>query len=263
MDNILPLNKKWFFEFIDMYKKEIGLPYSCRHHPSLVDKDVVKVMKETGCYLIHFGVESGNEFILKDVLNRSVTREQIKSAFKACHDAGISVLSYNMIGLPLETLQMTLDTIKLNAEIGAERMMHPIFYPFPKTRLYDLSVEKGFIPPNLDYTKEVQLTQPQYPQEQVLFVRSYFSVFVRLYRLIFKLSPSTRKTAENIVDKIFTTKYKPHNLLVKLADKSSKMMTETKLFIRTYFPDVYLYLRDMRIKRREKVAYYEPMGGEE
>ena len=111
-DNILPFNLDWFFDFIQRYKTEIALPFACRYRANLVKEEVIEALKDAGCYLVHFGVESGNEYISNQVLNRGIKREQLERAFDLCHKYKMSTLSYNMVGLPDETLETALDTIK-------------------------------------------------------------------------------------------------------------------------------------------------------
>ena len=249
-DNILPFNRKWFFEFIELYKKEIKLPFVCRHRANLVQRDDIQALKEAGCYLIHFGVESGNEYIQNTILKRGLTNKQIINAFKICNEVGISTLAYNMLGLPYEDLSRTLETIKLNAKIRATRVMHPIFYPYPKTKLYEISLEGNFIPTNLDYADEVRLTQPQYPREQVLFARAYFHHYVKIYRLIELMPNFIHPYIERFIDFTFITPIKPHHFLTQIAGIHVSIETKLKNILRNRFPKLYLWLRDRMVKQR-------------
>jgi radical SAM superfamily enzyme YgiQ (UPF0313 family) len=248
MDNILPLQKKWFYEFADHYIKEIHLPFSCRDRADLLDRDVIRKLKEMGCYLIHFGVESGNDMIRNEVLKRRLKKEELIQAFDVCREMGISALSYNILNAPLENIHTSLETIKLNARLRANRMTATICYPYPGTALYDIAVEHNLLKPDFDYTEEVPIQNPGFSREDVLFVQRFFRQFVLLYRLTEKLPVSFRKQAEQVLDFFFTSKSVPRGLLVKLGNLQAKGIANTKVFLQHYFPDFYLWLRDTVVR---------------
>ena len=53
------------------YKKEINIPFACLIRADLATDETVKLLKDAGCYLISFGIESGNENIRNTVLKKS------------------------------------------------------------------------------------------------------------------------------------------------------------------------------------------------
>ncbi len=68
-DDLLFARKEWVKEFIHLYQKEVGLPFSIDLRINLATEELLSLFKEGGGYLLRFGVESGNDFILKEVLN--------------------------------------------------------------------------------------------------------------------------------------------------------------------------------------------------
>jgi anaerobic magnesium-protoporphyrin IX monomethyl ester cyclase len=248
LDNILPLYNDWFLEFADLYKGEIGLPYACRHRSNLVNEDNVSKLAESGCYLIHFGIESGNEEIRKQVLNRKTSQKQIERAFALCRDYGISTLTYNMVGLPHENKRKFLDTVKLNARIKPNRMVLSVFYPYPHTVLNDLAENEGILAEDFDYETESYLEQPDFPVAQVNFCHRYFRAAVRWYMLLGRLSLPGRIMAA-FTDFFYSTPYLPHKLLVAFADLAGGAYESFKRFVRRRTPGVYLWLRDKVVRR--------------
>ncbi len=132
-DDILVLNKKWLSVFCDAYKKEIGLPFVCNARVETTNDDVVRLLKDAGCTSVSFGVESGNEWLRKNVLNRRYSNKAVKEAFRITRKHGIKSFSYNIIGLPFETKEMAKDTLKLNLEIRPDYGKCFYFYPYPRT----------------------------------------------------------------------------------------------------------------------------------
>ncbi|MBI5060811.1 MAG: radical SAM protein [Candidatus Aenigmarchaeota archaeon] len=127
-----------------MIKNNIKIKWKCEARVNLVDRQLLEKMKQAGCYLIAYGVETGNQHLL-DVLKKGTTLEQIRAAFKATHAAGIETLAYIMIGIPgetHETIQRTLDFI---LEIDPGYVQMGIATPYPMTELYDIAKRKGLI----------------------------------------------------------------------------------------------------------------------
>ncbi|MCP4229869.1 MAG: B12-binding domain-containing radical SAM protein [bacterium] len=249
LDNILPLYEDWFDEFIELYKAEIKLPYACRHRHNLVKYDDLVKLKETGCYLIHFGLESGNSEIRKKVLNRQESYEQIIRAYQWCHDVGISTLTYNMVGLPGENKDKFLDTVKLNARVRPNRMVLSVFYPYPHTALHDIAERSGIMAEHFDYEVESYLDQPEFPVAQVQFCHRYFRFATRWYMLTYRLG-AVGKLLRYLSDVIYTSSLLPHKLLNVIAGIVSRAFEGFKLFVRRRLPGIYIWLRDKVVRRR-------------
>ncbi|MEW6095645.1 MAG: radical SAM protein [bacterium] len=137
-DDILPLNKSWFEEFVNEYRRKFTLPFELNCHPNLLTKEIAKIAKSGGCIRISIGIESGNDWLRKEILNRYITKQQILDAFSICNELGIKTLSYNMIGLPFETRRKILDTIQLNAKVRPHGIQVSIFYPYQGTKLFEV-----------------------------------------------------------------------------------------------------------------------------
>ena len=80
-DDILIINKKWLFPFLDLYKREIGLPFLSTVRANLVDEEIVSALKTAGCISCVFGIESGDEKIRNEVLAKGVKDTEI---FEGC-----------------------------------------------------------------------------------------------------------------------------------------------------------------------------------
>jgi anaerobic magnesium-protoporphyrin IX monomethyl ester cyclase len=144
-DDTFTFNKKWLKEFCVEYAKKIKLPFSCNGRVENIDSELCEVLKNAGCNSIMFGVESGSEKIRREILRRPISNEIILSAFENTKNAGIKTLSYNMVGIPYETVEDFKKTIDLNKKIEPDEVQCTIFYPFTGTDLLRLCEEKGWI----------------------------------------------------------------------------------------------------------------------
>lgn len=248
-DDILPLKRKWFFDFVKLYKKEIGLPFACNAFASGITDEIARALKEAGCYRIHFGVESGNFDMRKDVLKRRMTNDQIIRGFDNCRKYGIATLAYNMVGLPFEDRRKSLDTIKLNAKLKPNRALAAIFYPYPHTEAYEMSVAAGFIPQDIDYAASVLLDQPQFTKDEVQFVSAYFRPFMRLYRLAFWLPRPIGVLVEKLIDRLFLFRHMPYRSLTRTINSMNRAIGWLKRLLKKRATPVYLFLRNRLLRQ--------------
>ncbi len=237
-------NIAWLTEFGSLYKRKVALPFTCNHRVNLITAELVRLLKDAGCYQIFLGIESGNERIRNRVLNRNLSRQTIIRAFRLCAEAGIRTVAYNMIGVPFEDNRAMLDTIKLNAEARANHSLCPVYYPFPGTRLFELSVEHGFVPAVFDYREDRHLVQPTLSRSELFFTRYYFKAFVRAYRAAFRLPGPARRLAETALDSIFLSRFLPRRPLAALARLWEREFTGLKAFLRRRVPRLYVLGRN-------------------
>jgi radical SAM superfamily enzyme YgiQ (UPF0313 family) len=196
------MNKSWFAEFTRQYSRRVRKPFEMNCHPNLMDKDIAIMAKSAGCALIRFGIESGNEHIRRDILDRSVTDRRIGDAFRCCDDVDIKTLSYNMIGLPHETRKQILDTIKLNAAVRAEVVHVSIFYPYPGTSAFERCRQEGLLTDKYidSYYEDSVLEQPCISTEQVRAMKERFEPLVRSYSRCREVPAPLDKLGEKLID---------------------------------------------------------------
>ena len=144
-DDTFTHNKKWLKEFCEEYSQKIGLPFTCNGRIENIDSEICRIMKNANCNSIMFGIESGSEKIRRKILNRPVSNAMIRSTFRHVKDVGIKTFSYNMVGIPYETIEDINKTIELNKKIKPDEVQTTIFYPFPSTDLFYLCEENGWI----------------------------------------------------------------------------------------------------------------------
>ncbi|HOP65722.1 MAG TPA: radical SAM protein [Bacilli bacterium] len=247
-DAIFNMFPKWFDEFIDLYTKEIKLPFTCNLRFDIVTEDTVRRMKEAGCYVIDIGLESGNKEIRQKYLRRFTTDEQMINCSKWFTKYKIRVVTYNILGLPYEDLHKALETVKLNAKLKSNQIVPNIFYPYPMTVLRDTAEKAGFLREITPKTR-VFIKQPQFPDHEVLFVVRYFMNYVKRYKWCYKKDTKFRHFMEHVYDFTFTGPLTPRKFLVFLADLKENIRNLLKNTLINKFPKLYLFLRNIRDRR--------------
>ncbi|MDO8672187.1 MAG: radical SAM protein [Dehalococcoidia bacterium] len=250
MDDIFHWREEWLAEFVPLYRAEFDMPLAVNHRPNLFSENMARLLREAGCYQVYFGLESGNEFIRKQVLHRHMTNEQIKIAFANARKAGMITASYNMVGLPYENMERALDTIKLNAQIGVNRILNPIFCPYPNTDLYDTAVKEGFCSPKVDYEDNVVCTMPDFGEKEINFVCANFKLFVKFYKIAYRLPAFPRKNLEKLIDRLFLSPRLPYEALTRLAYARQDQSSRIKDLLRRRTPGIFIFIRDRLVGNR-------------
>ena len=144
-DDTFTLSKKRTIELCEAIIKE-GLNkkviWDCITRAGLVDLELLKKMKESGCCGIHFGVEGGTQKLI-DTIHKDATLDQIRNAFKWARQAGLETRGYFMIGLPGATKEDDLATINFAKELDPDWAQFTVTIPYPGTQLYKDAKEFG------------------------------------------------------------------------------------------------------------------------
>jgi len=117
MDDTFALKKQWALELLDLYAKEIKLPFICKMRADTADEEVIAALKNANCRVVQFAIESANEKIRCEILKKQINDEDIYRTAQLLKKYKIKFLTYSMVGLPGESLEDVLDTIRMNAKI--------------------------------------------------------------------------------------------------------------------------------------------------
>lgn len=139
-DDLFTLNKKYVLEFCDAYRKSgIGIPFVVNAHVQVFNDEIARALKEAGCLIVKFGLESGSDRIRREVLWRYMTNETIERALAAAHRQDLHTSCFIMFGLPKEGRQEVLETLELCARVKMGRFRWALFFPFPGTAGYTIA----------------------------------------------------------------------------------------------------------------------------
>ena len=174
-DDTFGIDKQWRNEFCRKYKNRVGKKFDCLLRANLVDEEFIKMLKDTGCYRISFGIESGNEYVRNQIMNRKMSNDQIISAFSLAKKYGLETNAINIIGVPGETEEMIWDTIMLNRKIHPTTSGVNIFYPYKGTNLGDECFRKGLVNEEhyRKFSQERRESVLNYPEEYKKKLSSY------------------------------------------------------------------------------------------
>jgi len=125
----------------------LGVPMWTLGHISSVSPEFVAWAKENQLVRISFGFESGSDRVLKEVLGKTFSQEDMTEGVRLCREGGMETLSAWMALIPGETdqeLQQTLDRID---EFWRQDPNHGInfnlFRLYPQTPIWDVAKAMG------------------------------------------------------------------------------------------------------------------------
>jgi radical SAM superfamily enzyme YgiQ (UPF0313 family) len=109
------------------------------------DQELFDLMKAAGCRRVGFGVESGDDYILKRVIRKGQSVDDARRCFRQAKRAGLQTMGFFIFGMPEETEETMDKTIELALELDPDLANFMIAAPFPGTRMYDLVEKYGNI----------------------------------------------------------------------------------------------------------------------
>ncbi|MFH1106164.1 MAG: radical SAM protein [Candidatus Aenigmatarchaeota archaeon] len=132
------INKKLVADLCDfLIEKKYDFKWCCQGRFDTIDTDLLVRMKQAGCVLMHYGVETGSEKIMK-MINKNITFEQIENGMKLTKDAGISTACFFILGFPTETSEDMEKTVKFAIKLNPTYASFHIAIPYPETGLYKM-----------------------------------------------------------------------------------------------------------------------------
>ena len=144
-DDIFTFDKEWIKAFSQSYRKVTDIGFVCNAHARIFDSETAKHLKEAGCRIVKFGLESGSDRIRRTVLQRFMSNRHIEKAFEVADQHGFHTSAFVMVGLPDEKQEDIMETVKLLAKIKPGRFRWSLFFPFIGTRAYDIAKASGAI----------------------------------------------------------------------------------------------------------------------
>lgn len=130
-------------EFLRNKKIRVEFPNGVSVHS--IDSDVVCQLRKTGVKTVYLAVESCCDYVLKSIIDKPHTVNQIRSATKLLNDNKIAIRAFIVMGLPGETIEHRLETIRVIRELNFEWVNFSIATPISGSRLYDICVSNNYL----------------------------------------------------------------------------------------------------------------------
>lgn len=151
IDDLFTIDVRRLEQIMDYFiDHQLPVKWQCLARVDRVTEPLLHKMYRAGCREIHFGIESGNETILKETA-KHINLSQVRDAVKWTEDAGIRAKGYFILGLPGDTEETMEETIEFAASLELSEAMFSIATPMPGTKLWDELVKKR---PETEYSAD-------------------------------------------------------------------------------------------------------------
>jgi radical SAM superfamily enzyme YgiQ (UPF0313 family) len=145
--DLFTINRDQVMEFCRRVIDEgLKIRWTCNSRVDYVDEEMLKMMGRAGCWMISWGIESGNEQILKRAA-KGADPKKAQRALTWAKQAGIKNWGYFIIGLPGETVETIRQTIDFSKSLPLDLALFHIAAPYPGTPFFFEVVENGWFKP--------------------------------------------------------------------------------------------------------------------
>ena len=145
MDDTFMLNKNRANNIANEIKaRDLDVSFVASSRVDMVDRNLLKNLKNSGLKTIYYGVESGSQRVL-ELMKKGITLKQAEEAVKSAKSAGLQVLTSFILGYPGETEEDMNKTIDFSLKLDTDYSQYSILTPFPGTPIYDELLDKHLI----------------------------------------------------------------------------------------------------------------------
>ncbi len=142
-DDIFPFNSAWVEEFSRKYPEQVGLPFLTNTSFNVCSEHYVSALAKAGCRCLLIGVETGNEWFREKILFRKMKNAMMVERAALIHSKGISIYTQNLIGIPHGSLELDIETLRLNIALKADYAGAYLCQPYPGTPIERIAKEAG------------------------------------------------------------------------------------------------------------------------
>jgi|TARA_B100002003_G_C14121741_1_gene539572 magnesium-protoporphyrin IX monomethyl ester (oxidative) cyclase len=110
-----------------------------------LDREVLELMKKSGCYSLNLPIESGDDYMLNKVMNKQLPISKVSEIANIAHELGFILNSYWIIGMPGETPKSIRNSIELAKELPLDKISVLMPSVLPGTEFYNECIKNGYI----------------------------------------------------------------------------------------------------------------------
>ena len=147
LDDVITANRKFVREFCALLKQEpykLHLEVANGLRADMVNEEILTALKEVGLCNVGFGIESGNDRVLK-LVKKGITKDQVRKAIHIAKNIGLETWGFFILGLPGDTEDSIRDTVDFAIELDPKYAKFVFLKPFPGSEVFYQLEEKGLI----------------------------------------------------------------------------------------------------------------------
>jgi magnesium-protoporphyrin IX monomethyl ester (oxidative) cyclase len=146
-DNLLVNRKRAKKLFKAMIEEKLKLTWNMpngAYIPSLLDEELVKLMKESGCFEVIMAFETGTQEVMDKIIHKPLDLKIAERAIANLRANDIDIHAFFIVGFPGETKEQIKNTFRFARKIGLDHSYVFMFNPLPGSTLYQECIDKGY-----------------------------------------------------------------------------------------------------------------------
>jgi len=144
-DDTFTVFKKNVMRFCQLMKqRKLGVSWTAFARADCFSDSLARALKEGGCHQVMFGVESGDDEILKNI-RKPIDKEKTRWAVRTAQAAGLEVRATFMLGNPGETVESMQRTIEYAVKLDPDLAIFNIATPYPGTAMFEWARSNGYL----------------------------------------------------------------------------------------------------------------------
>ena len=194
VDDVFTVNHKWLRAFKEELSQQNALiPYECITRADRMNEEVIQLLKDTGCFRVWIGAESGSQKVI-DLMDRRVDVNQVREMIQQSQQAGIQAGTFIMLGYPGETETDIAETVHHLKTANPDIFTITIAYPIKGTELYEEveAIQTTNLPWETSTDRDIDF-QRTYPRKYYNYALKWVNHEVNYHKL--KLQQKNRSYA--------------------------------------------------------------------
>jgi anaerobic magnesium-protoporphyrin IX monomethyl ester cyclase len=164
-DDTFTADREHVFEVCDeIDRRGLKMEWACYTRADNSDRELLRRMRESGCFLLKVGIESGNQKVL-NAMRKGYRLERVREGVRAMKEMGFHVHGTFVFGLPCETRETIRETISFANETRPTTVQFSTAVPYPGTEFYDYLKSNGYL--NTNDWKEFMPLNPVFSYENL------------------------------------------------------------------------------------------------
>ncbi|WP_309492288.1 B12-binding domain-containing radical SAM protein [Candidatus Hecatella orcuttiae] len=128
----------------ELMERNLGTVWVCSARIDLMTKELMQMLRKAGCVMIYYGVESGVQRVV-DLMKKGIKVDHAFKVIQWARELGMESVASFVVGIPGETWEEAVQTIKFAKKLNAEYAQFAIATPFPGTELYEMAKREGLL----------------------------------------------------------------------------------------------------------------------
>ncbi len=189
----------------EIRRRGLHFQWECLGRVDALNTPTALEMKEAGCTRIFFGIESGDDQMLK-LMNKKITSDEAREAVNIAHRAGLQVGAFFILCYPGDSDETVLKTLRFATSLPLDYLGLSMPYPLPGTDLYKRTkdrISRDWHPDESPFGSHVLIFNADFSETKMWFAIMKGHAQFEIKKRMGKLAPLLLNLFEKLTDAVF------------------------------------------------------------